>query len=420
MRKRDDMRKSWLAVLAAAPLVLAACGGSDPSGSTGDASGAKAGETIKIGSLHPLSGSSAADGQQMDNGAKLAVEAINKAGGIKALDGAKLELLSADTQGKPEIGQSEAQRLIQEGAVALIGTYQSAVTTNVSAVAERNKVPLVIDVSSADSILKQGYKYTFRVQPSSTVLGTEGAQYLSDVSTAAGSPAKKVAILHEQGPFGAGIRDAFEAEAASLGIEIGPVISYDAASVSDLTTQITAVKASGSDVLVVAGYYRDGVLAAKAVSTVKPTLNAVLGVANGAFDLPQFPKEAGAAAEGFFDANYHSDMTNPDMQALATLYTERYNDEIRTGAVLSYDSVRVIAAALEQAGSSAPAKVRGAIATVSLESLIAQDGPIKFDATGENENASPILMQVQDGVVKQVFPAVKAESKPVYPAKPGQ
>ncbi|MEU1841360.1 ABC transporter substrate-binding protein [Micromonospora chersina] len=411
------MRKTWTLSLAVAlPLVLAACGGSAPAG-TSNGGGAQSGGTIKIGSLHPLSGAAAADGQQMDNGAKLAVEAINKAGGIKSQGGKKLELVSGDTQGKPEVGQSEAQRLVQDGVVGLVGTYQSAVTANVSTVAERNKVPLVIDVSSADSILSQGYKYTFRVQPSSTVLGTAGAQFLDQVAKAANQPVKTVAVLHEQGPFGSAIRDAFKAEAEKAGIKVGPAISYDAATVSDLTTQVTQVKASGADVLMVAGYYRDGVLAAKAVATVKPpALKAVYGVANGAFDLPQFPKEAGAAAEGFFDANYHPDMTNPDMQALAKLYQERYNDQIRTGAVLAYDSVKVIADALERAGSAEPAKVRDAIAGGSVPTLIAGNGPIKFGPTGENENATPILMQVQGGVVKQVFPADKAEAKPVYPA----
>jgi branched-chain amino acid transport system substrate-binding protein len=410
------MRKTWiLSPALALPLALAACGGSAPAG-TGDGDGGNSGGTIKIGSLHPMSGAAAADGQQMDNGAKLAVEAINNAGGIKSQGGKQLELVSADTQGKPEVGQSEAQRLIQEGAVGLVGTYQSAVTANVSTVAERNKVPLVIDVSSADSILSQGYKYTFRVQPSSTVLGTAGAQYLDQVSKAAGKPAKKVAVLHEQGPFGTAVCDAFKAQAAKAGIQVGPAIAYDAANVSDMTTQVTQVKASGADVLMVAGYYRDGVLVAKAVDTVKPTLNAVYGVANGAFDLPQFPKEVGAAGEGYFDANYHPDMTKPDMQALAKLYQERYNDQIRTGAVLAYDSVKVIADALERAASAEPEKVRDAIAGGSVPTLIAGNGPIKFGPTGENENAVPILMQVQNGVTKQVFPADKAESQPIYPA----
>src|SRR3712207_391828 len=150
------MRKRWTPALAVAlPVVLAACGGSAPPGAAGSDEGGGTGDTIVIGSLHPLSGAAAADGQQMDNGAQLAVDAINEAGGIESLGGAQLELASADTQGAPEVGQSEAQRLIQEGAVALVGTYQSAVSQNVAATAERNQVPFVIDVSSADEILQQ-------------------------------------------------------------------------------------------------------------------------------------------------------------------------------------------------------------------------------------------------------------------------
>lgn len=405
------MRKAWiLGVTLSVPVALAGCGGSSPSGTAGS------GDTVKIGSLHPLSGAAAADGQQMDNGAKLAVEAINAAGGIKSMKGAKVELVSADSQGKPEVGQSEAQRLVQEGAVGIVGTYQSAVSANVATVAERNKVPFVIDVSSADSILSQGYKYTFRVQPSASVIGEEGAQYLFDVSKAAGKPVKKVAFLHEQGPFGTGIRDAFTKKAKELGFEVGPAISYDAASVSDLTTQVTQVKASGADALAVAGYYRDGVLVAKAVNTVKPPVNAVYGVANGAFDLPQFPKEAGAAAEGYFDANYHPDYTKQPTKDLAALYKEKYNDDIRTSAVLAYDSVRVIADAIDRAKSSEPAKIRDAIAESKLDSLMAQSGPIVFDEKGENKGAIPILMQVQKGIVNQVWPKELAQGAPIYPA----
>lgn len=419
------MKKPLLAALAVAlPLALAACGGSAPPGAVEEDGGGGGGgdtpETIVIGALHPLSGAAAADGQQMDNGAQLAVDAINEAGGIESLGGAQLELASADTQGAPEVGQSEAQRLIQDGAVALVGTYQSAVSQNVAAVAERNQVPFVIDVSSADAILAQGYTYTFRLQPSGTVLGEGGAQFLAEVAEGAGAAAPKVAILHEQGPFGTAIKDTFSAKAQELGLEVVSATSYDPASVSDFTTQITAVQAAGADVLMVAGYYRDGVLVANAVNTVKPDLDAVWGVANGAFDLPQFPAEVGEAGEGYFDANYHLDTTNPDTQALMELYRETYDDEIRTGAVLAYDAVRVIADALERAGSADPTALRDAIAETDLPSLVAQSGNISFSETGENEGATPILMQVQGGKVVQVYPEDLAEAEPVYPANPGQ
>lgn len=404
------MKKHVAAVAALAiPILLAGCGGASGQGGGGTD------QVIKVGSLHPLTGASAADGQQMDNGAKLAADDINAAGGIKALGGAKIQIDSADTQGKPETGQSEAQRLIQSGAVGLVGTYQSAVSANVATVAERNRVPFVIDISTADSILKQGYKYTFRVQPSATVLGTKGGEYISAVTQQGGKPAKKVAMLHEQGPFGTGVRDALIAEGKQRGFEVSPTISYDAASVSDLTTQMTEVKASGADILVVTGYYRDGVLAAKAVQTVKPSVNAVFGVANGAFDLPSFPGDAAGAGEGFFDANYHYDVTNPDTQKVVEAFKSKYGSEPRTGAVLAYDAVRVIADSMERSKSKEPQKVRDAIAQVDLKPRVAQNGNIKFDAAGENVNGTPILMQVQNSKIMQVFPDDKAEAKPKFP-----
>ena len=169
----------------------------------------------------------------------------------------------------------------------------------------------------------------------------------------------------------------------------------------------------------VAGYYRDGVLVANAVNTVKPTLNAVWGVANGAFDLPQFAKEAGAAGEGFFDSNYHLDGKNPQTQALIKTYKDKYNDDIRTGAVLAYDAVRVIADSLNRAKSADPTTLRGAIAQTNLPSLVAQKGPITFSSTGENQGAFPILMQVQGGKIVQTYPKDFAETAYRYPATDG-
>jgi branched-chain amino acid transport system substrate-binding protein len=407
------MRKTWLAGLAgAAMFAVTACGGSAP-GAGGNTGGD--GDPITIGTLHPTTGPFAADGQQMDNGAKLAVEAINEAGGIKALGGTELELSTGDTQGKPEVGQSEAQRLIQGGAVALVGTYQSAVSMNVAAVAERGQVPFVMDITADDAVLDQGHRYSFRIQPPNSAMGVRGARYLKEIAEAAGKPVPTVAYLHEQTAFGTSVYKSFAEEARKLGIQVVAEISYDAATVSDLTTQITNVKASGANVLAMTGYYRDSVLAARAVDTVKPQLDAVYGVADGAFDLPQFPAEVGAIGEGYFDVNYRADMESAETQALAKLYKERFGDDIRTGAVLAYDAVRVIAEGLESSGDRDPKKLRDAIAGISLDPLVVAGGPIEFDDAGENVNALPVVMQVRDGTVKVVYPEDRAETEPLYP-----
>lgn len=409
--------RPWIpAIAASALLLLSACGGSanTPATRGGDA----AGGTIKIGTLHPLTGPYAGDGQQMENGATLAVKAINEAGGIKALGGAKLELAQGDTQGKPDIGQSEAQRLTQAGAVALVGTYQSAVAQNVAAVAERGKVPFVMDIASEDKILRQGFKYSFRVQPTGAKFATEAADYLEKLAAGAETPIKKVAYLHEQTSFGTNAYQAFKAQAEKNGFTVDPVISYDAASVSDLTTQIQQVKASGAQVLAVTGYYRDGVLAAKAIDSVKPQLQAVLGVANGAFDQAQFVTDVGAAGEGYFDVNYAMNAKSEDAVALAKTYQETYKEPMRTGAGLAYDAVRVIAAGLEKAKSSDPTKLRDAIAGVSVTPVVT-GGPIRFDDQGENTGAVPVLEQVQSGKVTIVLPEKEAQAKPRFPVPLG-
>jgi branched-chain amino acid transport system substrate-binding protein len=400
----------------AVALALTGCSGSAVSQSGGGASSSAAGGEIVIGALHPATGAYAADGQQMNNGAQMAVNAVNAAGGIKTLGGAKLKLATADTKGEPETGSSEATRLIQSGAVALIGTYQSAVSTNVAAVAERNKVPFVMDVSNADDILTKGYTYSFRLQPNASTMGSLGFDALQNIAGDAHKPVKQVAFLYENGAFGSSTLASFKSKAKAVGVKLDPVIGYDAASVSDMTTQIQQVSASGADVLAVAGYYRDGVLVAQAVNTVKPKLNAVFGVANGAFDQPQFVKDAPNGGDGYFNANYAIDRSNPDALALAKDYQAKYGETMRTSAAESYDALKLVADAIDRAQSKDPAKVRDAIASTSYKPMVANKGPVHFNDKGENTNAGLIATQILDAKIQQVYPAAGAETKPVYPA----
>ncbi|WOF23109.1 ABC transporter substrate-binding protein [Microbacterium betulae] len=405
--------------LAAGALALSSCAGSAVGQAQDDADGgAEEVDEVVIGSLHPLSGANAVDGQQMSDAAQMAVDAINEAGGIESLGGAQLVLEVADTRGEAETGQSEATRLIQEGAAALVGSFQSATSANIASVAERNGVPFVMDVSALDSILEQGYAYSFRIQPSGSMMGAQSAAYLSEMGEAGGSPVEKVGYLYEQGNFGASAYEAFAARAAELGIEVDPAISYDPAS-SDLSTQVQQVAAAGADVLAVSGYYNDSLAIARAVSSIAPDIDAVFGVANGGYDQAQFVTDAPAGGEGYLNANYHWDVTNPEAQDLASGFEEEFGEPIRTSAVLTYDAVMLIAQAIEEAGSADPADIRDAIAESGYEPLVVNDGPVSFDETGQNANASVVVMQVQDGSVLQVFPDDLAEAGVVYPAPVG-
>ena len=421
------MRTPKIAVgLASLALVLAACSSesdadSDASAETATASAeettteeAASVDVIKIGSIHPLTGGLAADGLQMDAGAQLAAADINAAGGISCLDGAQIEILSADSTGTPEVGQSEAERLIQEGVIALVGPYQSAVASNIATVAERNGIPFVIDVAVADEILTQGYTNTFRIQPNASAMGSQGAKFLKELTDAEGIEVSKIAMLHEQSAFGTSVYEAFKTAAEANGWTVDPVISYDAFGVTDLTTDMTKEKDAAPDVIVVTGYYGDGVLATEAISAVDPGAKLIYGIAQGAFDNPSFPADVAGAGEGFFNVNYHLDVTNPVTVDLANRFAESYGEEMKTSATHSYEAVRVIANALETSCSEDPAALRDAIADTNLDSILATVGPIQFDETGENINGSPIVMQVQDDAIVQVLPENVAENAPRF------
>jgi len=404
---------SLVAVLAAGALGLAGCG----SDSSGGGSGGGSGGDIMIGSVHPLTGALAGVGALMNDGAKLAVSDVNDDGGIKSLDGADLTLGEGDSKGTADAGQSEAQRLISDGAVALVGTYQSDVTANVSAVAERSKVPLVIDVAVDDSILEQGYKNTFRIQPNATSMGTDGADDLIDMAKASGKPVKTVSYIHIEGAFGQSVFDAFQKEAESKGVQVVKEITYPATNFTDATTQVKEAASANPDVIVATGYYPDSLLVAQAVQALGPDIDALYGVANGAFDDGAFPGDAGKAGEGVLSANYHYAATDDRVADIRKRFEAKYGKPMETAAMLSYQAVEVIAQALEEAGSDDPQDVRDAIADIKVDNpLLAFDGPITFDDTGQNENATVIVMQVQGGNVEQVFPDDFMTSKPVYPA----
>src|SRR5213078_923013 len=109
-------------------------------------------KTFKIGVVHPVTGPLAEPGQACRLGAQMAADAINAAGGIKSKGGLKLELIVGDTQTKPENGRVEAERVVNQGAQMLMGSFDSGSTSAMVSVAQQRRVPFLIDIAAADPI----------------------------------------------------------------------------------------------------------------------------------------------------------------------------------------------------------------------------------------------------------------------------
>lgn len=365
---------------------------------------------VKIGAIHPLTGGLAQDGAFLKNSIDLAVEDINSAGGIKSLGGAKLVVEHADSQGKPEVAQSEAERLIRGGNVALIGTYQSAATFNATQVAEREQVPFVIDVAVSNNIMERNFKYTFRLQPNQTAMAKGAGEGLKALGI------KTVVMLHEDSIFGQGTADIFKKVAGDYDVKVLGDIAYSLNNLTDLTTEISKVQALAPDAVVVTGYLNDGVLTARTAKDLKLNVKAIFGMASGAFSTPQFVDAVKDTANYFFDANYHWDASNPKAQQVRDRYKAKFNSDMPTHGVMAYEATMVLADAIERAGSVDPKAIREALSKTSFKDhILPYEGPITFDANGEAQNARAVVMQVQSGKIVQVLPKAFAEKDPVFP-----
>lgn len=369
---------------------------------------------VLVGSIHPLTGPLAPDGHSVANGCQLAFEQKNAAGGIKALGGARIRLANADHQFQPKVGAAEAERLVREGAVALLGAFASAVTVQTSQIAEKHGVPHIVTVAVADEITERGFKYTFRVQPNATDMAVQTVKYVRELCTLKQLPLKTVAVVHEN-TFGTALFNRMAKAAPEHGFEIVGNVPY-AARAADLTTEISRAKAMNADLILDSGYLNDGLLKMRTYRDLRvEPRGGIIGVANGCYSNPIFVKELGRAAEAIMDGNYWHNPTSPFARDVIKQYEARFNAPFQSHTVWGYNAALVLIDALERAGSAEPAKLRDALAQTSLAQHIAPGGPIVFNDQGQNRNATVTMQQIQGGQVRVVLPKAYADAEPVFP-----
>src|SRR5215218_5381653 len=181
-------------------------------------------KALRIGVLHPVTGALAYSGQQCREGALMAIEDINKAGGIKSLGGAKIEALLGDAQSTPAAGTAEIEKMNEAGVSAVVGAYASAICLATTQAAAKYNLPHVVDVGVADQIVERGLKNTFRFGPGYKVTAETAINDLHIMNKLAQSPAKTVMIGHEESLFGTGTANLLSQLLPGLGYQIVDVI----------------------------------------------------------------------------------------------------------------------------------------------------------------------------------------------------
>lgn len=416
------------AVIALASASLVSCGGNDADGGGGKDS------QIRIGAIYPLSGANASAGVDVLHGAELAADIVNRShpdidlplareAGLPGMGGAKIKLVSADTAGEPEKGASEVDRLVtSENVVAVTGAYQSAVTLTASERAERLQVPFVNGASSAVGLTERDLQWFFRTGPNDETFARTFFDFLA-AQQADGKATRRVALIHTNDEYGSDGAEITRKVAAASGAQLVADVKYDPTA-TDLTSQVQRIRAARPDVLFDLSYTNDAILLIKTMRRLGYSPPALLAYGAG-FSDPALLKAVGSAADGAMTrAAWSLELAQkgPAAKTIAELFEKRFGQPMTENSARSFTAVMTIAMAINAAKSTDPRRIKAALEALDVpadQTIMPWDG-IKFDAKRQNERATGVVQQLQQGRYRVVFPAEEASTEAIWPLEDAQ
>ena len=369
-----------------------------------------------------LSGPAADLGTMSRDGAILAAEDVNQAGGIKALEGAKLKLVVADVTSNVAQGPSVVERTLSTQKISgAIGFGMSQMTLTCLPVLEKAQVPLTTS-SISDKITSQGYKYVFQIAPKGSHFGANQVKFLTYLKNKYKFPITKVGFVYENTAYGTSTAGGLKETAAKEGYQTGLFEAYDA-KFTDASPLVNKIKASGVEVIFPVSYTTDAELIISTMQAMR--VNPMLIGGGAGFIWPDIYKSLGDKINGVFSTGSWSwdsknIMSDPYRKSVVERYRKRFGTFMPEQAGEHYAMVWTLKEALENAKSTDSKKVREALATMEITSgpaALMQPGKIKFDETGWNKHVYPTMIQWQKGDPRTVYPEEAATNDVVWPIK---
>jgi branched-chain amino acid transport system substrate-binding protein len=360
-------------------LVFAACGEEK----------APAGEGIPIGFYGALTGPQATFAQSGRNGARLAVDEINRTGGVL---GVPLELLVEDDRNEPAEAASAVSKLItRDHVVALIGENASSRTLAAAPIAQSYRIPMVSPSSTNVEVTKKG-DYIFRVCFTDAAQGRALAAFARRNLGAATA----AMLVDSRSDYSVGLAEAFARDFAAAGGRIVAELKYTEGD-NDFSAQLTAILPLSPEVLFIPGYYTDAGLIARQARGLG--LKATLLGADG-WDSSKLVEIGGQALEGACFSNHYSiEEPSPAVRQFVDAYRKEFGSPPDSIAALSYDAARLVADAIRRAGSTEGKRVRDALAATA--DFPGVTGSITFDAE-RNPVKPAVILKVEGGAFRYV------------------
>jgi len=385
---------------------------------------------VVIGVIYPLSGASAQIGVDAQKAFETAAELINKnfdfdlplarGEGLPGLGGAKVRLVFADHQADPQKGRAEAERLItQEKVCAIIGSYQSAVAVTISQTCERYQTPFMSADNSSPSLHRRGLKFYFRASPHDEMYSKAMFDFF-DVMKKKGTKIETLSLFHEDTIFGTDSGNAQSKLAGERGYKIVSDIKYRANSPS-LSAEVQQIKAANADVLMPSSYTTDGILLVKTMGELGYKPPAIVAQDAGFSEKALYDavgdKLEGVISRGTFSLDLAQ--KRPMVGKINDMFKEKSGKDFNDYSSRQFMALILMAEAINRAKSTDGEKIRDALAATDIpgEQTIMPWKRVKYDETGQNNDADPVLLQYVGGKFVTIFPAQAAVAEATWPMK---
>jgi len=269
----------------------------------------------------------------------------------------------------------------------------------------------VVDVGASDLITSRGLKNVFRLKPGFGKCVDEAIKALDGINGGSGKVAKSAVIVHESSEFGTGTAKLIADRLPGINIEVKEIIKHDnpTRNFDNVALRIRSLK---PDVLMMSNYQNEYVLLARTLHQQKVDLAGMFSVLGGGFNY-KFAQDLPDVAEHMMDYNHWFAPTNPKAQAMKKK-VEAMGTLFTFEVYLAYNSVKLIADALERGGSADKEKLTASLASSTWSDHFMPYGPTRF-VDGQNQGGEAAALQVQKGDIEVVYPTQFASAKAVFP-----
>jgi branched-chain amino acid transport system substrate-binding protein len=340
---------------------------------------------VKIGFASPLSGPQAHYGRDNRNGAQMAVDELNARKPVIGGKPVRFELVVEDDQADPKTGTVVAQRLVDAGIRGMVGHFNSGVTIPASRIYHDAGVAQ-LSVSTNPKYTRQGYATAFRVMADDDRQGGALAEY-----AVRQLGLRSLAVVDDRTAYGQGLADAFAGAANKAGAQVR-LREYVSDKDFDFRAVLTRIKSAKPQAIFFAGY--DAQAGPLARQMKELGMDALL-LGGEAMNTAKFLELAGPAAEGHVASTPGAALSKrPNGAAFADRYRSRYKQEIGLYAPYFYDSVMLLAAAMQKAYSAEPAKYLPELRGIKHAGITAD---VQFDATGDLQHGQLSIFRVRNG-----------------------